>query len=86
MKRLLLSSVLAIVLLCVVAAPVYALEPPDSMSIESVRAFRNLAETGDAVIIFHYKIGYGAGYPTTPASSSIIFRLYAENGTLLAAS
>lgn len=86
MKRLVLSVVLAGLMLLIMALPVYALEPPDSMSIQSVRAFRNLAEIGDMLIVFHYRYVDASGYPTTPASSSILFKLYSEGGDLLAAS
>lgn len=67
------------------AVPVFAfLDNPTSMSVESVKWFRNVAVDGDMVGIFRYKIPYGA-YPATPASSTIMFRLYDTDGVTLKA-
>ena len=87
MKRLLSAFIIAVILLLTNVSVAYALDPPDGMSIQSVKAFQNLAEDGDLAIIFHYRIPYETyTYPTTPATDSIIFRLYADNGTLLSVS
>ncbi len=82
MKRLGIITFLVIMLLAVFAEPVLAyLTNPSSMSIESVRSFRNCAVTGDTAIVFHGKVAFAGAYPTTPASGTIGIRLY--NGTTL---
>ncbi len=86
MKRMLTILLLAATLWAIPGIAL-ALTAPNSMSIQSVRAFQNVAETGDMAIVFHYLIDYGvSSYPETPASTSILFRLYSDNGTLLATS
>jgi len=55
---------------------------PDSVSLESVKWFKN--EAGDMIGIFHYNIAYGT-YPSTQASKTFEFRLY-SGGSLVAAS
>jgi hypothetical protein len=83
MNRVLRATILAVVFLAVVALPVYGfLTNPTSMEIKSARAFRNLAENGDIAIVFHAKEAF-ASYPTTPASSTIMYRLNSSNGTLM---
>lgn len=77
--------ILIAIILALLPVAVYALTPPTSISVQSVRAFQNVATAGDMAIIFHYKITY-TPYPTTPADKTFIFRLYADNGTLLATS
>lgn len=77
-----------IVLLAVVFIPpalAYALAAPESMSIQEARAIRNLVETGDMAVVFHYRIEYDSYAGLTPASQTIIFRLYSANGTSLLA-
>lgn len=83
MKRLFLSLLMALLIIATTGQMAFAfLTAPTSMSVKDVNVFRNLAETGDMLVVFHYKVAYGA-YPTTPASDSIIFRLYAVDGTTL---
>lgn len=68
------------------ASPVFAyLTNPNSMSIIEGEWFRNVAVAGDMVYVFHFKIDYGSSptYPDTPASDTIIFRLYDTDGTTL---
>jgi hypothetical protein len=86
MKRLVISATLALLAVLLIAVPVYAaLVNPTSMSVVSVSAFRNLAEPGDVAIVFHADIEYSGNltYPTTPASSTMLFRLYGADGTTL---
>lgn len=85
MRRALLAVILFLIILTVIATPVFAyLDNPTSMTIESVMWFRNVAVDGDMACIFHYNIAYGT-YPDTPASETIIFRLYDTDGETLKA-
>jgi hypothetical protein len=69
------------------AIPVMAyLDNPSSMSVQSVRAFRNIVVDGDVVILFHANISFSGSYPSTPASDTITFRLYDTDGISLKAS
>jgi hypothetical protein len=63
------------------AIPVYA-DPadPDSMDIYAIYANRNLLETGDMLIVFHYDIAYTV-LPTEAANQNFIFRLIDTDGT-----
>lgn len=63
---------------------VYAITAPESVSISRVDVYRNLAETGDVAIFFHYDMPYASdNYTDTPASETILFRLYDTDGTTL---
>jgi hypothetical protein len=85
MRRILYSLLAVLVAMFLVALPVFAyLTNPTSMTIVDRMAFRNLAQNGDITIIFHYKIAC-TSYPTTPATSTILFRLYDIDGTTLKA-
>lgn len=82
MKR----AILIFVLLAVVLIPgvAYAVELPSSVTIDNVRVFRNLAESGDMLIAFSYDLPYTSdNYSTTPASQTILFRLYDASGNLI---
>lgn len=87
MRKIILAALLAVILIICVAAPVLAadpISPPDSMSIVSAKVVRNTVEPGDMAIVFHYNLAY-ADYPDTPASQTMMFRLYSPDGlTLLA--
>jgi len=69
------------------ASPAFAyLINPSSISIPDVKVFRNLAETGDCLYVFSYDIEIPSdNYSTTPASDSIIFRLYDTDNTTVKA-
>jgi hypothetical protein len=68
-----------------VATPALAyITAPTSVTISSVNVYRNLAETGDYLVMFHYSMPYTSdNYTTTPASESVMFRLYDTDGTTL---
>lgn len=69
------------------ALPVGAVDPPDSVAINNAKVYRNLAEDGDMLVVFQYAIiDNSDNYSATPASASIIFRMYDTDGeTLLTA-
>ncbi len=75
---------LVILLLMIFPSSVFAADDsPDSITISNVQAFRNLAESGDVLILFHYSMPYTT-YPDTYASDSIIYRLMnTDNTTVL---
>lgn len=77
------AVLLAVILTAINAVPVFAyLANPTSISIQSAKVFRNLAQTGDMLIVFHYNIAF-TSYPNTSATSSVIFRLYDTDGTTI---
>ena len=80
-KRLSISLVLAVVMAVSVQYPALAVESPSGIEVESIMVFRNVAESDDMAVIFHYNITYNGTYPSTPASKTIAFRLYSSNGT-----
>ena len=82
-KRLSISLVLAVVMAVSVQYPALAVESPSGIEVESIMVFRNVAESDDMAVIFHYNITYNGTYPSTPASKTIAFRLYSENGSEL---
>jgi len=75
MKRLLL---LVAVVPLVIATPAFAyIVAPTSITISHVDVFRNLAEDEDMLVIFRYSMPYTSdNYSSTPASESIMLRLY----------
>ena len=85
MRRLLLVLLMVIVMLSGIALPVFAIDPPDSMSLPSIHAYRNLAEDGDTLVVFNWNWDFSDNYSDTPSSSSIMFRLYDTDGTTLLA-
>jgi len=59
-----------------------AITAPTSIDISTVNVFRNLAETGDMLVVFHYSMPYASdNYSSTPASKSIMLRLYDTDNT-----
>ena len=90
MKRLLLILTALGLLIGVMALPARAadtLESPESLTIEDVEVFRNLAESGDSLYVFQYDLAWTSdNFPSTvPASDSILFRLYDSDNTTLKA-
>lgn len=71
---------LAIILLLLLATPVYATDPPDSISIEVIYVNRNLLETGDFLLIAHYNIAYTT-IPDERADETFTFRLMDTDAT-----
>ena len=68
-----------------IATPVYALEPPDDISINSVQVIRNTAEDGDMTFLYYFDTDY-VSYPETPsAGNSVILRLFDTDGVTLIA-
>lgn len=79
--KVLVALPLAILTLLMVASSAFAyLDAPTSMSFPSVKAFRNVVESGDMAVIFEYNIEYPT-YPDTLAADSIIFKMFDTTGT-----
>ncbi len=78
------GAILGMCLAFLLVINVYAITAPTSITISNVKAFRNLAETGDMLVVFHYAMPYASdNYSTTPASESVIFKLYdSDNATI----
>lgn len=90
MVQKIVAILFAVVLSLGIALPAYAvtITAPDSMEIITARGFYDLVEDDDAAILFHWAVNYTganvtADYPVVPSSSSIIFQLYAADGTTL---
>lgn len=66
-----------------VASPALAVDPaiPTTLAIISVKAARNLVETGDFFLACHVNIHYDSSQPTTPANELFLFRLMSTDGT-----
>lgn len=88
MKKI--STFLVLLLLLLIPTAVYAADPitsPESVSIDDVRVYHNLAETDDMLVIFQYDIAFTSdNYSTVPASDTFQFRFYDTDGTTLRAS
>ena len=80
MKKLIL--ILPLIALLLLPIPALAVEPPNTLEIPSAKVFRNLAEDGDWCLVFQYNF-VTDNYSTTPASDSLIFRLYNAAGVLI---
>lgn len=86
MKRILLVLLLVISMLLGVALPAFAaITPPDNRSLPSLNVYRNLAETGDTLVVFNWNWSFSGNYSDTPASASIMYRLYDTDGTTVLA-
>src|SRR3990172_6327807 len=80
--KLLLRIISAIAIFLVMAVPVFAVDPPGSISVISAKVTRFLVEENDMLIVFHYNLDY-ASIPDEPASDTFSFRLYDTDGTTL---
>ncbi len=93
-----LARVVAVIALRVVAVAALSLAPlvafplpvlatvitnPDSISINAVYAYHNLATVGDQLYLIDYNINY-VSPPSTPANSNFLFRLNTAGGISLA--
>ena len=81
-KQILIASLLVLLVSLVAVHPVLAatITNPTSISVTSVQVVRNVIETGDICVAFHYNIAYTA-YPTTVwASDSFSLNFYNTNG------
>ena len=68
------SVVLLVTLLVLlsVATPAYAIEDPDSISIESVKVYEGLWESGDMLFLVEYKIMYGSNPDEDPQDTFLL--------------
>jgi len=81
MKRLLRSTLIAVLLITLIATPTFAIDDPDSLSIASAKAYRNLAETGDMLFVVDYFIDYTiAGIPDENVTDAYLVELIALDG------
>jgi hypothetical protein len=55
-------------------------EAPTNLQFESVKAFHNVVEDGDFVLIAYYNIHYDSLQPDEPANKLFTFRLLGTNG------
>ena len=53
--KLLVAPVVLLMLLSA-ATPVYAIDAPDSISVESIRVYEGIWETGDMLFLVEYKV------------------------------
>lgn len=85
-KRLLLIIAGGILALCV-AIPALALVLPESIAVNDARVFRHLAQENDSLYVFERTLSWASdNYPSeSPASDSILFRLYDTDNTTLKA-
>jgi len=84
MKRTILS-LLILILVAMPGIPARAEDPSDAtITIQDVITYRNLGESGDMLIIGHYRWTTGNA-SATPASSAVTIRLVSSNGTTVAA-
>ena len=72
MRKLLLVSVLGLFLLFGLVSPVWAISNPDSISIQSVRVFQNLWETGDMLFLCEYKVMYATDPTEDPKDTFLV--------------
>lgn len=85
--RLLLVAFVVLACLCP-AFVAFAAAQPTFTAMETVDVYRNLAEEGDALFVFHWEYDYSDNVtmlPDEPASDSIIYRFFDTDGTTLLA-
>ena len=84
MKKLGISVALALLASILVVSPVLAgsLSAPSNLTVEDSKVFRNLIHAGDILYVFEFEIEFPSdNYSTTPASDTIMFRLYDADNT-----
>ena len=73
----------ATILCFVVATPIVAAPAnPDSISLETVRVFQNIFESGDMLFMTSYDVHY-ATEPSEPAKDTFCLAVYDTDGTTL---
>lgn len=73
-------------LLLNVAIPAWAAAQPNAKRMESMDVYRNLAESGDMLFVFHWDFDYDSAnltQPEEPASDTIIYRFLDTDGDTL---
>ncbi len=84
MKSRIVSLFLGLILVSMLATPVFGLSNPASKTLVEVKIFRNLAETSDMLVVFHWDWDYSDNYTgLPPASDSIMYRFYDTDGITL---
>ncbi len=83
MRRIIGAVFAGVVLAVSVASPASATAAPSTVVFHSQRAFKNVAEPGDMLVVFHGEIDYGGSYPTDLASDTFTFRMLDTDGTTL---
>lgn len=78
-RHLLLAIPLSLLLCALIASPILAADPPDSISIDSVYVNRNLLETGDQLYYALYDIPYTV-LPDEDIDDLFIFQLTDTDG------
>ena len=71
-RRVILGSFLSLCSLLLLSSPVYAISNPDSITIESVRVFQNLWETGDQLYVVEYKVMYDSDPDEDPEDTFLV--------------
>ena len=72
LRGFLLGVVLSLALLFGLATPVCAIGNPDSITVESVRIFQNLWETGDQLYVVEHKIMYASDPDEDPGDTFLV--------------
>ena len=74
--RIAVSSFLAMMLLLVMAVPVFAIDDPDALTIHTVFAYRHCLEEDDMLLLIDETIDYSiTGEPTETATDAYLVRL-----------
>jgi len=77
------AIIMAVLLLPLTVAPVYAADPPApaNLQFESAKVYHHLLETDDFALAFHFNIHYAVeDQPDEPANKLFTFRLLDTNG------
>ncbi|KKN45375.1 hypothetical protein LCGC14_0683610 [marine sediment metagenome] len=82
MKRVFMGLLLSLVLLLVVASPVWAVANPNSVSIGDIYVFRNTLETGDILVFVRYDVDYTTE-PSESAEDTFQISIYDTDGSTL---
>ena len=84
-KHLSISIILALLLSIMLPITVAAyVEEMEDISITNISVFKDLAETDDYLVVFHYNMPFTSdNYSSTPASRSIEFTLLDDTGELI---
>lgn len=82
MKRIITSTILALIALMTVAVPAQAIDLPDSTpTVESVNVYRNILETGDMLAVIYENTPYATTPNSTAYDEAFIWRMYDTDGT-----
>ena len=79
-KRLITATIIALAVLLGVTVPAFAMDEPDSVSLDNIEVFKDQITTGDFLAVVPYHIPFTT-QPDDNIDETVTFRVMSANGT-----